>query len=216
MQRIAIATALLMIPASLCAQWLALPTPGIPRTADGKPNLTAPAPRMPDGKPDLSGTWQPEANPYRFNLIQQLKDESYLSAGRAGCLLGTRRGFQAGRSRDELPAGRSVGNAECRRTGSCSPRRSWRCFTRVPLGVTGRSTWMGDNCRTIRTRLGWGTQSAAGRATRWWSSPQDSMIGLGSTGPVILIRKSCASPRDSGASISDTCSIRSRSTIRRH
>ena len=31
---------------------------------------------MPDGKPDLSGTWQPEANPYRFNLIQQLKDES--------------------------------------------------------------------------------------------------------------------------------------------
>src|SRR5438046_1042779 len=39
------------------AQWLNYPTPGIPRTADGKPNLSAPAPRTPDGKPDLSGIW---------------------------------------------------------------------------------------------------------------------------------------------------------------
>ena len=43
------------------AQWLKEPTKGIPRTADGKPNLSAPAPRMPDGKPDLSGLWQPAA-----------------------------------------------------------------------------------------------------------------------------------------------------------
>jgi len=40
------------------AQWLTLPTPGMPRTADGKPNLSAPAPRMADGKPDLSGLWR--------------------------------------------------------------------------------------------------------------------------------------------------------------
>ncbi len=57
------------------AQWLHLPTPGIPRTADGKPNLTAPAPRTADGKPDLSGLWQPAPNPYRFDLIQDLNDE---------------------------------------------------------------------------------------------------------------------------------------------
>ena len=37
------------IPAT--AQWLDRPWPGIPRTADGTPNLTAPAPRGPDGKP---------------------------------------------------------------------------------------------------------------------------------------------------------------------
>jgi len=43
---------------TLHAQWLNYPTPGIPRTADGKPNLSAPAPRMPDGKPDLSGLWR--------------------------------------------------------------------------------------------------------------------------------------------------------------
>jgi len=31
--------------------------PGIPRTPEGKPNLSAPAPRTADGKPDLSGIW---------------------------------------------------------------------------------------------------------------------------------------------------------------
>lgn len=41
------------------AQWLNYPTKGVPRTADGKPNLSAPAPRTPDGKPDLSGIWNP-------------------------------------------------------------------------------------------------------------------------------------------------------------
>ena len=39
------------------AQWLNHPTPGIPRTPDGKPNLSAPAPRGTDGHPDLSGPW---------------------------------------------------------------------------------------------------------------------------------------------------------------
>ena len=39
------------------AQWLRYPAPGIPRTKDGKPNLSAPTPRTADGKPDLSGVW---------------------------------------------------------------------------------------------------------------------------------------------------------------
>lgn len=42
---------------TLSAQWLHRPTPELPRTPDGKPNLSAPAPRMADGKPDLSGLW---------------------------------------------------------------------------------------------------------------------------------------------------------------
>jgi hypothetical protein len=45
-------------------QWIKYPVPGTPRTADGKPNLTAPAPRAANGKPDLSGIWQAEASPF--------------------------------------------------------------------------------------------------------------------------------------------------------
>jgi len=45
------------------AQWLNYPTPGIPRTRDGKPNLTARAPRAFNGKPDLSGVWQVQPTP---------------------------------------------------------------------------------------------------------------------------------------------------------
>jgi len=49
-----------LFAAGVHAQWLNFPTPGTPRTADGKPNLTAAAPRGLDGKPDLSGVWMHE------------------------------------------------------------------------------------------------------------------------------------------------------------
>ena len=52
------------VPAVGFAQWLRLPTQGVPRKADGTPDLTAPTPRLPDGKPDLSGIWH-AANPNR-------------------------------------------------------------------------------------------------------------------------------------------------------
>jgi hypothetical protein len=45
-------------PAALFAQWPSYPSAGVPRTPDGKPNLSAPAPKTPDGKPDLTGIWQ--------------------------------------------------------------------------------------------------------------------------------------------------------------
>jgi hypothetical protein len=41
----------------LSAQWISYPTAGVPRTADGKPDLRAACPRRADGKPDLSGLW---------------------------------------------------------------------------------------------------------------------------------------------------------------
>jgi hypothetical protein len=54
------------VPAS--GQWLKYPDPRIPRTADGKPNLTAPAPRLADGKPDFSGIWGAADGKYLANL----------------------------------------------------------------------------------------------------------------------------------------------------
>jgi hypothetical protein len=52
-----LAAVFLAASASVEAQWINHPTPGTPRTADGKPDLTAPVPRTADGKPDLSGVW---------------------------------------------------------------------------------------------------------------------------------------------------------------
>jgi len=62
-----------LIASSSAAQWLDLPTPGIPRTPDGKPNLTAPAPKTRDGKPDLSGMWHRESDHYYNNAAADLK-----------------------------------------------------------------------------------------------------------------------------------------------
>src|SRR5262245_29730023 len=59
---------------TVLAQWANVPAPQIPRTADGKPNLSAPAPRLPDGTPDLSGIWNPPAG-YIRNLARDLKDD---------------------------------------------------------------------------------------------------------------------------------------------
>jgi hypothetical protein len=83
MNRSAIALSLWLVQIPLCAQWLNFPTPGIPRTADGKPNLTAPTPRTAEGKPDFSGLWQ-GPNPYFLDVIQDPKDESiFLPAAEA-------------------------------------------------------------------------------------------------------------------------------------
>jgi hypothetical protein len=48
---------LLVCSASLAAQWAKHPLPGLPRDAQGRVRMDAPAPRAPDGKPDLSGLW---------------------------------------------------------------------------------------------------------------------------------------------------------------
>jgi hypothetical protein len=41
----------------LLAQWPAYPNPNVPKTPDGKPDLSGPTPRTKDGHPDFSGLW---------------------------------------------------------------------------------------------------------------------------------------------------------------
>lgn len=48
-----------LFAASAAAQWINLPTAGVPRTPDGKPDLSASAPKTSGGKPDFSGMWIP-------------------------------------------------------------------------------------------------------------------------------------------------------------
>lgn len=56
--RIGSLTILLAFAPALIAQWPKYPTPGVPKSADGKPDLNGPTPRAANGKPDLSGIWQ--------------------------------------------------------------------------------------------------------------------------------------------------------------
>jgi hypothetical protein len=51
---------LLVVTAPLAAQWLNYRDPRVPRTPDGKVNLTAPTPKDATGKPDLSVVWRHE------------------------------------------------------------------------------------------------------------------------------------------------------------
>ncbi len=71
------------------AQWLNYRSSDIPRTKDGKADLTARAPQARDGRPDLSGLWRAEPDPkgspegveneifprYFINIAKDLKPE---------------------------------------------------------------------------------------------------------------------------------------------
>ena len=72
--------ACLLLTTAASAQWITVKLPRTPRTADGKPNLTAAAPRTADGKPDISGIWRRVASNKKdnedgnFNLLDWMPD----------------------------------------------------------------------------------------------------------------------------------------------
>ena len=74
MKMLVVAVVTLALGTPLAAQWLTHKTPGIPRTPDGKANLTAAAPRTPDGKPDFSGLWTKFSPKYARNAAADLLD----------------------------------------------------------------------------------------------------------------------------------------------
>jgi len=61
-------------PTTVVAQWDAWPWRNVPRTADGKVDMNAPARRLADGHPDLSGFWMAiDAVKYLWDLGADLK-----------------------------------------------------------------------------------------------------------------------------------------------
>lgn len=73
---------LLLTAAPASAQWLNYPTAGVPKTAAGAPDLSAPAPRAADGKPDLSGIWLPLKNrPCPPDACDMLVGQQFIDMG---------------------------------------------------------------------------------------------------------------------------------------
>src|SRR4051812_41144381 len=62
------------------AQWVHEPSAGIPRTKDGKPNLSAPVPKTPDGKPNLSGIWVSIPPPFRIDKSRRAEGDGASNA----------------------------------------------------------------------------------------------------------------------------------------
>ncbi|MBI4473604.1 MAG: hypothetical protein HY646_13125 [Acidobacteria bacterium] len=91
----------LMACESVFAQWVKVPPAAVPRTPDGKLNLSAPVPRAPDGHPDLSGIWQPNGR-YVTNLAADLKPEDVPFQPWAKALFDERK--DGSHSREDPPA----------------------------------------------------------------------------------------------------------------
>ena len=62
-RQVLVALAFVVLSIPVAAQWLDYPTKGLPRAADGTPNLAAPTPRTAQGNPDLSGIWHSMPDP---------------------------------------------------------------------------------------------------------------------------------------------------------
>ena len=186
------ASILLAAPAPLLAQWPAHATPGVPRTPDGKPDLTAPAPRTADGKPDLSGVWQVRQGSYLVYVTSDLKPEEILPWAAAAYKKSAdnfRRDSDGIRC---LPPGPKAGIS-----GLAFPMKIVQTPNLVVVlyqstrRSSGRSFWTVAPCRLIPIRRGWVIQSAIGKATRSSSPPPATTTRRRSILEGIRIRNRC-------------------------
>ena len=202
------ACACLLLGWQAYAQWLNYPAPGIPRTPDGKPNLSAPAPRTPDGKPDLSGVWNgPGAGSYDRNIAKDLKPADILPWAEA---LYQQRVRAMGK---DAPRANCLARSLLVLSHGLSPRGWYNAAATDRDALPGHHQQRasidvvdGCICPSIRipTWIGHSTGRSGRRALPWWSIPRASTIEAGSTSKGTLTPKLCASPNATGGATSDT------------
>ena len=170
---------------SASAQWIHYPTPGIPRNADGSPNLAAPAPKTADGKPDFSGLWDTEKNrPCPPGGCPDLEvSQQFMNYG-----WGLKGGLPYQPWAAELTRARSEQNGKDDPGTQCLPIGFLRLLTdgmyrkivQLPSlllilnerNTTYRQIFMdGRPLPVIRTRHGMDTRPRNGMAMRWSSRP---------------------------------------------
>ena len=107
-----IATLVAALPSVMLAQWPDYPSPDVPKTADGKPNLQGATPKMPNGKPDFSGIWAAGGGGGRGGRAAALEGEANAAAGRraGGAAPAGQRAGGAAPAANEIPVA-NFGNA---------------------------------------------------------------------------------------------------------
>ena len=166
-----------VMSAAAHAQWLTYPTAGIPRTADGKPKMDAPAPRGLDGKPDLSGMWGAEkTRPCPPDGCDDMQiSEQFLNIGWrvpgglpyqpwAAAIVKKR---TAELRKDDpqsycLPDRHRPHAHDAAATGKSCRRRDCSSSSTSATRPIARSSPTAGRCRSIRIHPGWGT-----RPGRW-------------------------------------------------
>ena len=142
--------ALLALPVLAGAQWLKYKTPGIPRTADGKPDLSAPAPRTTDGKPDFSSVWQND----NARAAETSKAKESMKPQPWAAALSKKRMEELGRDSPGitcLPPGPMVELG----VGRVIQARNLLVMIFGAL-FTARSSWMAARCPKSSVPIGWG------------------------------------------------------------
>ena len=195
-----------VLSAPLSAQWLNHPIPGIPRTADGKPNLTAPAPRTPDGKPDLSGLWQRISPKYSRNVAADLKPGEVqpwadaLYQHRLDDFGKDHMAYQC------LPWGPNYSNSERRTKIIQTPS----LIVLLDEDLTYRQIFMDGRKLETDANPSWmGYSVGHWDGTRWWLTATDSMTGRGSIATATPTARRCARPNATSAGTSATWILKS-------
>ena len=136
--------AVFVMNTSIAAQWLKHPTADIPRTADGKPDLTAPTPRQANGKPGAGRPVASGAGPRR-------RHDARHEGGRGRPVPAVGRGALQGAAREQQPRrsdGHAASSAACRDRTSSATRSRFSSGRRWSSSCTRRCTRIGRSSQT--------------------------------------------------------------------